>query len=293
MLVSPAPYTPFLDPQLRRTPGLIAMPPESWIEIDAAYAAQMAYRDQLIVDKGEAVAAMLPEGAAAVAELSELVAAHVLTHFSNQFQLVDGGIKRPDGVIVDLEGGVAALGRIVQEDFCLLTRHEGALEHRLVAANLCFPSRWTLSEKLGCPLVAIHAPVPDYAGELASRVERVHAALHTDRPLQRFNALVTETPELYLTGGAAERRVPREPGEGRFYLRVERQTLRRLPKTRAVAFGIKTYVSPIETLDAAARAALAEELQALPAAMVGYKGGSALVGAAVAALRGGPEARIA
>ena len=285
MLVSPAPYTPFLDPQLRRTPGLIAMPLESWIEIDNAYTSQMAYRDQLIAEEGAAVAAAVPEGAAAVAELSEMLAEHVLTVFPEQFQRVGGDVRRPDGAVVTLDGGVAALGRLAQEDFCLLARPEGAAEHRLIAANLCFPSRWTLSEKLGRPLVAIHGPVPDYAGDLAARVERVHAALHVDRPLQRYNALVTETPELYLTGAASLRGLPRDPGEGRFYLRVERQTLRRLPKTQAVAFGIKTCVTPIEALEADARAALAGELEAMSPAMVDYKGGPALISTAIAALR--------
>ena len=285
MLVSPPPYTPFMDPKLRRVPGMIPMPLESWIEIDAAYAPQMAYREQLIAEKGEAVAAETPEGGAAVAELSEMVAAHVLTQFPAQFQRVDGGVRRPDGAVVALDGGVAALGRLVQEDFCLLARAEGEAAHRLVAANLCFPSRWTLAEKLGRPLIAIHGPVPDYAEELAARVERLHAALHADRPLQRFNALVTETPELHLTGGAAERRIPRGPGDGGFYLRVERQTLRRLPQTQAIAFGIKTYISPIETLNAEARAGLAEELLELSEGMVAYKGGAALVAAAIAALR--------
>jgi dimethylamine monooxygenase subunit A len=60
----------------------------------------------------------------------------------------------------------------------------------------------------------------------------------------------------------------------RLWLRVERQTLTRLPVTGAVLFTILTFVLPLEAL--AAEPALAEGLAArlgeLPATMAAYKG---------------------
>ena len=57
------------------------------------------------------------------------------------------------------------------------------------------------------------------------------------------------------------------------FLRVERQTLRRLPRTEAVLFGIRVHVYPLASAvavpDTAAR--LAEAVRALPEATLRYK----------------------
>ena len=57
------------------------------------------------------------------------------------------------------------------------------------------------------------------------------------------------------------------------WLRVERQTLRRLPRSGDVAFGIRTYVAPLgEAIDSpeAARA-LAGRIREMPEPMARYK----------------------
>jgi hypothetical protein len=42
-------------------------------------------------------------------------------------------------------------GRVVPDDLCLVQADADGVP-RLVAASLCFPSRWRLGEKLGRPL---------------------------------------------------------------------------------------------------------------------------------------------
>ena len=180
------------------------------------------------------------------------------------------------------------LARLVQEDLCLLARDANAAEaeHRLIAATLCFPSHWRLQDKIGRPLRAIHAPVPEYEPSLAPRVERLHQALAEARPLQRLNYTVQGVDELRL-----DDRVYGRPESKTHFLRVERQTLRRLPASNAVVFGIKTYVTPIEDLSAEARAALAEKLEAMSPEERAYKGGEAFVCAAAQRLRNAADVR--
>ncbi|MEL6318285.1 MAG: DUF3445 domain-containing protein, partial [Pseudomonadota bacterium] len=195
-------------------------------------------------------------------------------------------IARPDGGRVAAEGGgVGALGRLVQEDFLLLTPGaDGA--PRLTAAALCFPSRWALGEKLGRPLDEIHAPAPGYAGRLSAGVDRVFAALHPERPLQRLNFGVIDTDALHLPDARA--RAPLAPGADpatlQSWLRVERQTLRRLPETRAAVFSVKTYLTPVAALAPGAAAALRAHVAALSPAEIAYRGGAARQRAALAAL---------
>ena len=57
------------------------------------------------------------------------------------------------------------------------------------------------------------------------------------------------------------------------FLRVERQTVRRLPVTQAVLFGVRVHVYPLErVIDRPDRAAaLANAVRALPAEIQHYK----------------------
>jgi hypothetical protein len=65
------------------------------------------------------------------------------------------------------------------------------------------------------------------------------------------------------------------------WLRMERQTLRRLPQSGDIVFTIRIYVRPLHTLATQPEraAALAAALRALPPAMQHYKGLPALLDA--------------
>jgi dimethylamine monooxygenase subunit A len=234
ILLDPAPYAPFMDPRTARPPGLSPLDMNDWTVRHADFEAQMAYRRRLLAEKPDMVLAALNEGEDPAEELLEMLLAHLGQHRS---------LTREERFCQ-----LTAMGRLVVEDFCLLTRDEGSGEYRLVAAVLCFPSRWLLSEKLGRPMTAIHEPVPGYARDLAKRVNRVLDALRPERPLVRVNWLVHATPELFQPQGEADRSAEAPAPGARRYLRTERQTLVRLPRTGAIAFGIKTSITPVDRL---------------------------------------------
>jgi hypothetical protein len=150
-------------------------------------------------------------------------------------------VRRPDGLqaAVDWTDPLGTLGRITQQDFCILQK-QGA-EHVLTGAVLCFPASWTLDEKIGRPLLDIHTPVVEYTAGLASRVQRLFDGVQAGRPLWRFNALWYRDPALYQPRRAHAPRAP-ELAEEAGYLRSELQSILRLPKTRAAVFSIHTRV---------------------------------------------------
>lgn len=61
-------------------------------------------------------------------------------------------------------------------------------------------------------------------------------------------------------------------------MRVERETLRRFPRTNCVLFTIRTYVAPITSVldDVASAASLATAVDAMPPDIVRYKDLSSL-----------------
>ena len=251
ILQSSLPFAPWADDRTRRLPGIVPIPMENWLEADSAYAGQMAERDRLIAEAPEKVIAMTPAGAAAAAELYETVLP-LLPALG--ITLRDGVALRPDGVTVPLDPAapLATLGRLLQEDFCLMA--EGPEGHVLTGAVLCFPAGWTLAEKLGRPMMGIHRPVAKYTEDLGRRVQRLMDGVQPGRVLMRGTAHhfggPLHNPRTEAAGRAPETDLP--------FIRVERQGLMRLPRTGFVIFSIHTYIVRPEALSPEQAALLAE-----------------------------------
>jgi hypothetical protein len=276
-------YRPFLDGPWRLAMGLKALDLEDWIEIDERLAGQLEERRRLLSARRDEVFAALPESAAGQQEVLELLLGHLPRRFPDVYQRRDGHlINRVTDecfAITTWSGAPLELaGRLVQEDLCLLRRGERG--YRLIAAVLCFPSHWRLEDKLGRPLDVIHDPVPGFAERLAAPVDRFFAGLRVERPVWRVNWSLVDTPELFLP--PEHRRWPKaislERAGEQLWLRVERQTLRRLPLSGDVLFGIRTHVDPLgAAIDTPAAAqALADRVRELPPAMAAYKGIAAI-----------------
>jgi hypothetical protein len=164
-------------------------------------------------------------------------------------------------------GDLRAAALAAHEDWLILLPQGDA--HVLMAGALAFPTDWHLAEKIGKPLAAIHAPIPRYAERLAAGVDHVFEALAPDRLLRRANWNVLETDKL--------RYLPTQPAMDRFghvtaanagqtlFLRIERQSLRRLPDSGAAVFGIGIYVELLAALPPALVQDLARAVAAVPA----------------------------
>lgn len=156
----------------------------------------------------------------------------------------DGGEVRLDADPMSVAGAVAA------EDWLIMERREGWEEHALTAGSLCFPAHWRLEEKIGKAMLRIHLPVPSYAGDLSRRVQRFFDGVQAGRPLWRANwhfaggpQIITPMSENDKTGLYQERLPDVEVAA---WLRVERQTVLRLPRTGAVVFGVRTLMSDVD-----------------------------------------------
>lgn len=251
ILQSRLPFCSWMDPRTARLPGVMPVEGDDWLQVDDAFAAQMAERDRLIATARDTVHAQLEQGRAAASELCEVI----LSRLAGQpgYRIGVGEAQRPDSVTVpiDPDQPLLTLGRLVQEDLCVLERVGD--EHLLTGAVLCFPASWSLSEKIGRPLIGIHTPVKSYDTDIARRVQRLFDAIRVEQPLWRMNALVYVDPTLHQPRREADPRTDRRGGS---YVRSERQCLIRLPRTRAVVFAIHTYVVRIETLADDARTAI-------------------------------------
>ena len=190
--------------------GTRSLGADDWLVTDEQREEQLALKRQLLVEARDEVLAALPGSEEACREAAEAVT------------------------------GAAALEEAaisVQEDLCVLLNRDG--HWRLVAGVVCFPSMWRLRDKIGLPLAAVHGPVPAYASELADRVDRFLDRLRVDRPVRRRNWFIHHSPELHQPEPPPSPADPVPVPDG-LWLRSERQTLRRLERTGAILFTIRT-----------------------------------------------------
>lgn len=269
-------YRLFTKPIARHAMAIKALDPVDWLEFGADRTHQMQARRQLLDERPDDVLASLPGSEAGQAELLALLLEHLKHHATDLYRIEAGAaVELSSGLNMPTAGPppLDVAGRLVQEDFCLLQMREE--RYCLVAAVLCFPAHWFLCEKIGRPLLDIHEPVPGFAEQLGDPVNRLFEKLDPARPVQRLNWSLVDTDRLYLP--PSHRTDPvrlgiDDVGEC-LYLRVERQTLRRLPISGDVVFGIRTHVTPlkdvIDTPEAAD--ALIQRLHELPDPMRVYK----------------------
>ena len=234
------------DTTYPKLPGTRPISPDEWIICDDAFSQQMALRDELIETKRDKVLAISDQANEAAVELSKMALEFSIKSLG--YQKSNDEVIRPDKVSIkiDLSDPMRFLGRLVQNDFCILQKVGD--EHVLTAASLCFPASWSLEEKFLKPLIDIHIPVKEYNEEIAKRVQRLFDGLQVSRPVWRFNALYYEEPDLFQPRSVNQPRKKPAPNQVN-YFRSERQTLIKLPETRAIVFGIHTFVIKIQNLE--------------------------------------------
>jgi hypothetical protein len=238
--------------------GLRPLDPSKWLEFDEHCEEELSLKAQLIESDYDAVVATNPEGDEASKELLRELKSFLHDYYPGRSTETVAG-----------EHPVVQASRLAQEDFCVLVKED---TWRLRAACVCFPSRWDLASKIGTTLDDIHSPVPLYDQELARPTNAFFDRLKPDKSFWRLNWTLLDSPVLHQRVEARE--TPR--GDlSQWFFRVERQTLRQLPITRATVFTIRTYVTSASSLrenDDEFVPALLHALDTAPASVQRYKG---------------------
>ena len=166
-----------------------------------------------------------------------------------------------------------AIGESLEPDFLLLKPDEaGAM--KLLAGCVCFPSSWSLGEKIGRPLDFIHSVVPGLNEQLGQPIAQFLRRMTPDIAWLRANWGLSRSAELNQHPKRALPRLDASVKLDEVWLRVEHQALVALPRTGGVLFGIRVVVHPLVEVKQNAEAAhgLRRALQTMPEPMAAYKG---------------------
>lgn len=255
--------------------GLKPLDFNEWIDTDAHLTRYLDEKTRLETQHPDETFAAERSTEAAQAEILSLLVAHLPIRFPEIYRR-EGGTMIVHGhpVILDHAEPLRVASRLVQEDLILMRQDETGW--RLAAGSLSFPSSWRLRDKFGHPIHKIHAPVPGF-GDGTRNAELIARMFDNLKPaigVIRWNWSIYPEPDLYHPqSGAAGLRF----GSDNAFLRVERQTLRKLPISGDILFTIRIYVDPLTQLErhengAGIAAGLTTQLAALDDAELSYKG---------------------
>ena len=258
--------------------GLKPLDVNEWIAADERLSADLAEKDRLAAAHWSEIFAAEPETAAAQSEVLALLVEHLPARYPDLYRHDGNTMQIGERLVpLDVPPALWAAARLVQEDLVLMRR--GDTGWRLAAAALCFPSSWKLGEKFGRPIHEVHAPVPGFAQGTrnADLIARMFDNMRPETPMIRWNWSIYGDAELFHPHNSPARRFGPGARAENVFMRVERQTLRLLPKSRDILFTIRIVVDPLEALERHSDApriatTLIEQLNAFNPEQLDYKG---------------------
>ena len=253
-------HTPYDGSSRLFTIGLKPLELDKWIEVDGHLIDHLAEKRRLYAEIPGKVFVEEDGTRDAQREVRDLIEAHLLATFPETYRRASAGIEviGAEGSRADVfsDAPLVAASLLVQEDLILMRQDETGW--RLAAGSLCFPSSWSLTEKFGRPLQDIHHRCRA-SGRARGRPSSSTACsmVCQGQPVERFNWSIQANNALYhpLSNVARIDRATNRPSKfpdidvnAHAFIRVERQTLRRLPVSRDILFTIRIHLDPLAVL---------------------------------------------
>ena len=286
------PHFPFEDPPFRLSMGLLKVPQTEWFEIFDLQerAIQMAEKRKLLANNQDDVFISDPSAMMASTEVLDLMLKHLpsirpelYSRRKNTIKLEPHTMYDGDEWSTDLNTNkihpLDLAARLVQEDLVIMfPPEEKKSGWWLAAGSVAFPSRWSLKEKFGQTMDLIHAPVPFYKEQIQAPTNGFFDQMPVNEIFSRRNWSIHDNPSLRQDGaekiikGPPNRITSVNAGE-HLWLRVERQTLRKLKKTGAILFTIRIHLRQLKHVVKFEGIAnrMAKALSSLPPEMQTYK----------------------
>ena len=251
--MSVARYYPFSGKKGRLRLGLSPIAISDWIQYEQDFVNRIHDKKNLIHNYRKRVLGSFQESITAQQEFLELILEYLKKYKSELFEFNRNNIfsvkENITYNILDYENcPLELISYLAADDYCLL--QENGDDYRLVAATICAPTWWDLSEKMGKPLTSIHAPIANLEEKIGHMIRHFLKNLSYKDCYQRSNWFLNTKPDLcvfpnYFNMYDNQINISPENIESKLFLRTERQTFRKLKKTGNIIFGIKVYTSPI------------------------------------------------
>lgn len=259
----PMPYRAFRH-KYNITMGIRNMDWDSWIELDNEW---MKYHNEKLTrlaEKDEELHGTFPEARDAAFELLDEFWQYLPNRYPSLFRQLDTGLENLlTGEVFTFrqcnrddikEDPMVMAAKMVQDDLAIMVEGEDG-NYYLKAGAIILPGFWRFKDKVGLPLSAIHTTgdVPQYKEKLHTGMSKFFLRLTCDKPVVRNNYFIQTDKDLGWSSSIGDENsdvvgwytANEATTIEQLYFRSERQSLRRLPKSGAVVFTIRTYFLPI------------------------------------------------
>ena len=282
-------YSVNMEPHVKGRAGTVY---ESLIDVDEHYVAEM--QDRALVLKEDPLRYQaLPHMMSAQWDTLELLMEEQAAGYPDHFTLIRNGdqwrwINRPLGIDDSFTFGDAStlpyepfeyITRQAQGDFCIVDQRDSNLW--MDAGMVTTQADWSLDFDIGMNFMEWHGPVP-LAHQIGvfDRALKFLLNLQQGKPTRRFNWTMTinprldTSPENYHKWGPDRTTVTPENVGEKVHLRVELQSLWRLPRSNAILFVIRCYLMNMDELVTVPKWArrFPRVLKTLPPELIDYKG---------------------
>lgn len=261
----PLPYRAFrYGPKYHVTMGLRTAQPQDWIELDNHFPKYHASKKERISERGEKCVHTDPIAYPAALELLDEFMHYLPARYPTLYRRTPEGLENLwSGEKFNLierplrEDPMAIAARLVQDDLALMIEGEDG-RYYLKAGAILLAGFWRLSDKLGMPLEEIHTSgnVPQYNEKLHKGMANFFRRLKVDQLYCRNNYFIQVDDDLAWSWSIGDENsdevswstAEKDRAIEHHWFRSERQSLRRLPKSKAVLFTVRTYFHPVTEL---------------------------------------------
>ncbi|MGH1537355.1 MAG: heme-dependent oxidative N-demethylase family protein [Gammaproteobacteria bacterium] len=254
--MSVAKYYPFNGERGRLRLGLSAIESSEWLQYEDDFPERILEKEKIIKVHGKSVLDTMPGSMPAQQKFLRVVLENFQQHHADKFIVTDNEIvskiNNKKYCITDYKNNLLELvSYLVTDDFCLI--EEAGEDYKLIAASVCAPTWWGLSEKMGKPLADIHSPIADLEEKIGRMIRHFLKNLKVNDCYQRSNWFLFTRPDLCVFPNSFDfytdmTNINSENIATNLYLRSERQTFCKLKDVNSIAFGIKIYVEPISVV---------------------------------------------
>ena len=241
-------HTPYQNGKGGVRIGLKPINTKNWLEIDDNFKNENNLKKNLLSSRRHEVFQANDNSHSAQKELLKMVTEHLKKHHSEKYSFKDQNIFiKATGESINLLDSntppIETASLLVQEDLILMMPKKN--KFYLEAAVLTSPSHWSLVEKFSKNLIDLHEGVPGYEEKIGSRVDEIFNKLPSDRILERLNWSIYDSPELFQPVGSKPEVTMKRKDIRDLHLRVERQTIRKIPDQGSIVFTVRVHVDPL------------------------------------------------
>lgn len=243
------PWRPFRWPY-HQTMSIFKLDLNHWLDMDKWYIRYIEEKEKILIDYGKKCYDWLPESEVACNELLDTIVHHLSTRYPSLFRF-----DSEKNVICNLiteetidlssearqqEHSLIKASKLAKEDFYVIHQRPDG-KHYMIAGAVPFPGgEFNVGNLLGRELDSIHEDVPYYEEKLKRSMEKYFGKMRPEMPIERASWNITWDHELFYSkiylakhnGPEVMKNIPFE----KFNIRVERQALRKLPKSKAIIF---------------------------------------------------------